>query len=296
MKFGICLASLIGIAASAMSVTARAEDPKDARCYELRVYYAAEGKLDDLNSRFRDHTTKLFKKHGITNIGYWTPVENPDRKLYYILAYPSRDAREASWKAFVADPDWVAAKDQSEKNGRLVLKVDSTFLHTTGFSPEVKSSMSKEPRLYELRTYTASPGNLDRLLKRFQDHTMGLFKKHGVTNFGYWVLDKDQKGAEETLVYMLIHKSADAKAESNKAFAADPEWKMAMQESEKEAGGSLTAKDGVKSVLMNPTDYSKSKWSCSIETKGIGQLSDPFINVGENPCQLHRPKLRTRFL
>ena len=259
MKFGICIMSLFGLAATVFAMAAKADDPKDTRCYEMRVYFAAEGKLDGLHARFRDHTTKLFEKHGMTNIGYWTPVENPDRKLYYILAYPSRDAREASWKAFVADPDWNAAKAASETNGGLVTKVESTFLHTTSFSPAVKSVKSKVPQLYELRTYTASPGNLDRLLKRFQDHTMGLFKKHGTTNFGYWVLDKDQKGAEEALVYLLIHKSAEAKAESNKAFAADPEWAAAMKESEKEAGGSLTAPNGVKSLLLSPTDYSKSR-------------------------------------
>ena len=241
------------------AVPSFATEPKDLRCYELRVYYANEGKLDALHSRFRDHTTKLFEKHGITNIGYWTPVENPDRKLYYILSYPSREAQVNSWKAFVSDPDWIAAKAASEKDGGLVAKVESTFLHSTDFSPLVKSLNSKEPRLYELRTYIATTGNLDRLVKRFQDHTMGLFKKHGVTNFGYWLLDKDQKGVEETLVYLIVHIDAEAKAVSNKAFGEDPEWKKAREESEKEAGGSLTAKDGIKSVLMIPTDYSKSR-------------------------------------
>ncbi len=249
-------------ALSAMTITlsgAKADDPKDKRSYEMRVYYAAEGKLDALNARFRDHTTKLFRKHGMTNIGYWTPVPNPDRKLIYILAYPSREAREVSWKEFQADPDWVSAKAESEKDGKLVDKVESTFLHTTDFSPAVKSVPSKEPQLYELRTYTASAGNLDRLLKRFKDYTMGLFTKHGAVNFGYWILDKDQKSADETLVYMLIYKSAEQKAESNKAFGADPDWIAARAATEKEAGGSLTAPNGVKSVILTPTDYSRSR-------------------------------------
>ena len=90
---------------------------KDERLFELRVYYAADGKLDALNARFRDHTCKLFEKHGMTNIGYWTPIENPDRKLIYILAHKDKDAATASWKAFVADPDWQKAYKESEKDG-----------------------------------------------------------------------------------------------------------------------------------------------------------------------------------
>src|SRR5438552_12031310 len=90
---------------------------KDTRLFEMRVYYAAEGKLDALHARFRDHTVKLFEKHGITNIGYFTPVENRERKLTYFLAYPSREAREKSWQAFLADADCQKAKKYSQANG-----------------------------------------------------------------------------------------------------------------------------------------------------------------------------------
>src|SRR5947209_4887446 len=96
---------------------------RESRVYEMRIYYAAPGKLDDLHQRFRDHTCKLFEKHGITNVGYWVPVDNPESKLIYILAYPNRKAREASWKAFLADPDWNRARKDSEANGALVVKV-----------------------------------------------------------------------------------------------------------------------------------------------------------------------------
>src|ERR1043166_460089 len=83
--------------------SARPASP-ETRLYELRTYFASPGKLDDLQSRFRDHTMKLFEKHGITNVGYWVPIDNRENKLIYLLSYPSRDAREKSWKAFVADP------------------------------------------------------------------------------------------------------------------------------------------------------------------------------------------------
>jgi NIPSNAP len=238
---------------------AAAEPAKDTRCFEMRVYFSPAGKLDDLHARFRNHTVKLFEKHGMTNIGYWVPIENTDNKLIYVLAYPSREAREASWKAFEADPDWQAAKADSEKNGKLVEKVESTFLSATDFSPEIKPS-SAAPRVFELRTYTTTPNNLDRLLKRFREHTVELFKKHGMTNFAYWTLMKDQPGAENTLTYILAHKSKEAAAASFKAFRADPDWIAAKEASEKEGGGSLTVTpDGVKSVFMQATDYSPTK-------------------------------------
>src|SRR4051812_23073485 len=90
----------------------------DTRVVEMRVYYAAPGKLDALNARFRDHTAKLFTKHGMTNVGYFVPEgDNKDGKLVYFLAYPSKEAREAAWKAFAADPDWQKARAASETGG-----------------------------------------------------------------------------------------------------------------------------------------------------------------------------------
>ena len=105
--------------------------------YELRVYHTYEGKLDDLLRRFRDHTMRLFEKHSIHNVAYWTPVDEPlkGRTLFYILAHPSREAAVANWDAFRSDPEWQAARDKSEANGKLVEKVDSTFLTLTDFSP-----------------------------------------------------------------------------------------------------------------------------------------------------------------
>ena len=88
----------------------------------MRVYYAAEGKMDALLARFRDHTCKLFEKHGMTNVGYWVPVENPDNKLIYIVSHPSREAAERAWPAFGADPDWKKAQKESEIGGKLLAK------------------------------------------------------------------------------------------------------------------------------------------------------------------------------
>jgi hypothetical protein len=104
--------------------------------YELRVYHCFEGKLPDLLKRFREHTTKLFEKHGIKNIAYWTPLDEPAKSnmLIYIIAHPSREGAAANWKAFQDDSEWKDVRDKSEANGKIVEKVDSTYMTKTDFS------------------------------------------------------------------------------------------------------------------------------------------------------------------
>jgi hypothetical protein len=107
------------------------------RVFELRTYYTNEGKLPDLQTRFRDHTTKLFKKHGMTNVGYWVPQDDPKKQntLIYILAYDSREAAKKSWADFAADPEWKKVRDASEVNGKIVNKVESVYMDATDYSP-----------------------------------------------------------------------------------------------------------------------------------------------------------------
>jgi hypothetical protein len=230
---------------------------EETRFFEMRIYYAAPGKLDDLQARFRNHTMSLFEKHGIANIGYWLPLTNSENKLVYLLAYPSREAREKSWKEFGADPAWQQVAKESEKNGKLVAKVESTYLQPTDFSPAVTPERSDPPRVFELRIYQASPGKLESLLSRFRDHTMALFKRHGMGQFGYFVPTEKKDGAGEKLIYILSHKDKEACDASFKAFRSDPEWVKVKADSE--AAGSLTVKDGVQSTLMAPTDFSPAK-------------------------------------
>jgi hypothetical protein len=235
-----------------------AAETKDTRLYEMRVYYAAPGKLDDLNKRFRDHTVKLFEKHGMENIGYWVPLDNTNNALIYVLAFPSREARDKSFKAFGADPEWRAAAKASEANGRLVSKIESFFMQATDYSPAIKPSKGGEPRVFELRDYTASQGNLSALDARFRDHTIKLFSKHNMEHIGYWHLAAGQKDAERKLIYILAHKSPEAGKASFTAFRQDPDWIKARADSEQKAGGSLTEDGiaGVKSTYMRPMDYS----------------------------------------
>lgn len=249
---------ILAMTAAALAFTASAADP---RCYELRTYTAAPGKLDALHARFRDHTMKIFEKHGIVNVGYWVPVENPDNKLIYLLAHASHDAAKKSWTAFGADPEWKKAKAESESGGRLVAKLESVFLDATDYSPAIKPGAGKEPRVFELRTYIPSAGNLGALHARFRDHTVALFTKHGMTHIGYWTPKEAQRTSTNTLIYILAHQSEDAAKASFAAFRADPDWIKAKGESEKKAGGPLTegGMAGVKSVFLRPTGYSPTR-------------------------------------
>lgn len=118
-----------------------AEDGKstltDGHVYELRTYIATPGKLEQLHARFRNHTCKLLTKHGMTLLGFWVPQEaakGADNTLMYVVQHKSRAAADASWKAFRADPEWIAAKAESERDGSLTARVDAVFMNPTDYS------------------------------------------------------------------------------------------------------------------------------------------------------------------
>jgi hypothetical protein len=114
--------------------------PTSTEVYELRIYHAAPGRLGDLLARFRDHTDKIFARHGLKSVAYWTPVDEPEKSntLIYILRHPSREAAVANWKAFQDDPEWKSVRDKSEANGKLAEKIDSTYMALTDFSPPLR--------------------------------------------------------------------------------------------------------------------------------------------------------------
>lgn len=120
------------LASALFAMTMPAED----RIYELRTYTAVEGRIQDVVKRFRDHTVKLLEKHGMQNIGYWVPADPPRNAntLIYIVSHKNRDSAKASWDAFRADPVWIKARDESEKNGKIVDNVVSVFMTPTDFS------------------------------------------------------------------------------------------------------------------------------------------------------------------
>jgi hypothetical protein len=248
------------VAAPMLPVSGEVENaPPPNQLLELRTYHAAPGKLEALLTRFRNHTLTLFEKHGMTNVGYWVPVDNKDNLLVFLLAYPDKEAREASWKAFMEDPEWKKAATDSEKAGKLVEKADSLFLQATDFSEGFAALGEGNEHLFEMRTYTAVKGRLPSLHARFKDHTLALFRKHGMTNLAYFQPTEGQPGADDTLLYFLAHKDMDAATKSWADFRADPDWLAAKKASEEKAGGSLTTEGGVVSVFLKPTDFSPVK-------------------------------------
>jgi hypothetical protein len=135
MKMKLMAAAVLVLSGFAIG---RAAQPAPAHVYEMRTYTAAEGKFDAVNARFRDHTLRLFERHGMKNVGYWTPAEGPlaGNTLIYILEHKSRDAAKASWAAFSADPEWQKARAASEVGGRILAKApESLFLNATDYSP-----------------------------------------------------------------------------------------------------------------------------------------------------------------
>ncbi|MBA3976333.1 MAG: NIPSNAP family protein [Candidatus Solibacter sp.] len=121
----------------AAALPAAAEAQAKGRVFELRTYYTLPGRLPNLLARFRDHTTALFEKHGITNIGYWVPAEGQQgagNTLIYILAHESEEAAKRSFDAFRADPAWIKARTESELDGKIVDKVLSVMMRAADFS------------------------------------------------------------------------------------------------------------------------------------------------------------------
>jgi len=133
----LILAALAGLTVLVgRSAFADKEKKVSTRVFELRIYHAAPGKMKALHERFRNHTCKLFKKHGMELIAFWSPQDPKDaeQRLIYVLAYPSKEAAEASWKAFRSDPEWLKVRDESEKDGKLVAKIESVYMDPTDYS------------------------------------------------------------------------------------------------------------------------------------------------------------------
>lgn len=226
----------------------------DTRYYELRIYYCFPGRLDALVERFSNHTTRIFEKHGMENVGYWLPINNTENALYYILAYPDKKARDAAWKAFGADPEWKKVSSESEQNGKIVEKVRSVFMTAADISPVIKASAAKTDRSFELRTYHCYPDQLPNLLTRFRNHTLGFFKKYKMTNIGYWTT-VEESAAQSKLVYLLAYPSEAAGRKSWEQFRADDKWLKVKETSEKDH----PIVEKVESVLLKPLPFSKIK-------------------------------------
>ncbi|HTU66941.1 MAG TPA: NIPSNAP family protein [Steroidobacteraceae bacterium] len=123
-------------AVAAAKATAPAAAP--ARVFEIRTYHCFPGRLDALNKRFREHTMKMFEKHGMTNVAYWTFEDSPAKEntLIYVISHASREQAAKNWDEFRNDPEWKAIAAASEADGgKIVEKVDSVFVDATDYSP-----------------------------------------------------------------------------------------------------------------------------------------------------------------
>jgi hypothetical protein len=262
VAFAIAVAGAALLAACESIGLGTTPPPPQIGLYELRVYTASEGKMAALDARFRDHTIGLFRRHGMTPIGFFHPIVAPgapaDNRLFYVMGYKDRAARDAQWLAFAADPEWKQVYADSQKDGSLTSKIENTFFTTTDYSPRLNTSSALNPRVFELRTYTTNPGKLEDLHSRFRDHTLRIFTKHGMTNMLYWRPTGGQPTMENKMVYLLSFPSVEARNASWTAFSADEEWKKVAADSQKN-GTILISPGGVVSVQMRPTDYSPLK-------------------------------------
>jgi hypothetical protein len=132
------LVVLAGLVLGAFMPAARAADaPAPARVFEIRTYHCLPGRLDALHKRFREHTMKIFEKHGMSNVGYWVPQDSPDHEntLIYVISHASREQAKANWAAFVADPEWKKVAEDSQKDGKIIDHIDSVFVDATDYSP-----------------------------------------------------------------------------------------------------------------------------------------------------------------
>lgn len=138
IAFGVL--ATMAVSHSPLFQSAEADDKEGQQTpmlYELRTYYTPEGKLDALNDRFRMYTMKLFEKHGMKNGMYWTPTD-PERSkdtLIYVVSHDSPEAAKKSWDAFRNDPEWIKVRDESEKDGKIVAKVESVYMTLVDYSP-----------------------------------------------------------------------------------------------------------------------------------------------------------------
>ncbi|HYJ40630.1 MAG TPA: NIPSNAP family protein [Steroidobacteraceae bacterium] len=132
----IIMAAGLVLGASLQMTLATGATPA-GKVFEIRTYHTFPGRLDALHKRFREHTMKLFEKHGMTNVGYWVPQDSPAREttLIYVISHASREAAKANWAAFIADPEWKKISEASQVDGKIVERIESVFMDATDYSP-----------------------------------------------------------------------------------------------------------------------------------------------------------------
>ncbi len=257
---------------------------QDKPLYELQTYFVKEGRVAEVLGLMEKHAVPNMKKHGIDLVGAWTPVDASDERVVLLVQHKNKDAATSAWQGFQNDAEWKEAMGKvTASGGNPISRVNRFYLAETDYSPKFDRK-SVGDRIFELRTYATTPKNLDRLHARFRDHTIQLFSKHGMNNLIYWTVPEGESTKVDelisslaaagnnkadvaeglsaqgnALIYFLTHASVDAAKASFGGFRDDPDWNKARTASEAAAGGSLTVKDGVKSLYLKPTEFSPLK-------------------------------------
>ncbi len=263
---------------------ALAQSPVASKLYELRSYVPEPGRQSDVLKLISEGGIPIMAKHNITLVGAWTNVDPKDERVFTLISHKDKASSDASQTALQNDPAWKEIVQKTVVDGKKAVKsFERIFLTVNDYSP-VLDVKQVGNRVFELRTYVATKGNLPALNARFKNHTLGLFSKHGMTNILYCsVLDGEPltgsklleavspvgKGTAEiepslpaagnSLVYLIAHPSPEAAKTNFGKFAADEEWTKVYKASEAAAGGSLTVKNGVKSLFLQPTAFSPLK-------------------------------------
>lgn len=224
----------------------------NSKYFEIRKYYAHEGKLDELIARFENHTTAIFERMGMENIAYFLPTVNEDNSLTYILGYPDKPSRDRMWEKFVNDPTWQEAYRKSTENGALVKTIDETFMVLAPGLNELPKALPSS--VIQMRTYTCFDDKLFDLQRRFKDHTQALFEKQDFRNYLYWVTE-EEAGEQAKLVYLLGHRDQGTFDFAFQNFIKDPEWIKAKDASE--VNGKLVEK--VDAVMFKTLPFSPLK-------------------------------------
>ena len=261
-----------------------AQSPSANTLYELRTYVSEIGRQAGVLKLISESGIPMMTKHKLTLVGAWTNVDPKDERVFTLLSHKDKASADAAQAAFQSDPEWNAAIQKSMVDGKKpVASLERIFLSTNDYSPalDIKDVGN---RVFELRTYVATKGNLPALNARFKNHTVALFAKHGMTNIMYCsvldgekltatklleavspngksnaAIDADLPAVGNSLVYFITHASPEAAKVNFGKFGADEEWQKAYKASEAAAGGSLTVKDGVKSLFLKPTAFSPIK-------------------------------------
>ncbi len=260
---------------------ALAQTPSASKLYELRSYVSEPGRQSDVLKLISDGSVPVMKKHNLTLVGAWTAIDPKDERVFVLVSHKDKSSCDAGWTAFQNDASWKEVLEKSVVDGKKPVKsFERVFLTVNDYSPALDGKQVGN-RVFELRTYVATKGNLAALNARFKNHTISLLSKHGITNILYCSvlegeklscaklleavspvdkgaadLDANLPAAGNSLVYIIAHASPEAAKVSFGKFGADEEWTKAYKASEAAAGGSLTVKNGVKSLFLKPATFS----------------------------------------